>query len=219
MMNSTRRKRPQGPARRRRPAQQAQNMLNQAVISHPPEIQDYQVRHSTRLRFVANAAFDGNITFQNLLDLILIATTAVIGDDVFVMVKVRRVQLWAVPVIGNAANVRVVFGGQTAGIVGDNKLHSDTSMGVQPAHVSARPSKRSLASEYQVSSTAVAFNLSVPTGAVADVELSFCGGFGQALQAQNGLVGATVGAMLLRGLDGLAKATSAFTPIDTDVWI
>jgi hypothetical protein len=178
------------------------------MISHPPQIPSYEIRHGVRLRFASNAAVSQAITFQNLLDTIVFAATAVLGYDVFSSVKIRRVQVWALPVIGNAATVSVQFAGAVAGAIGDQKLHSDTSMGIQPAHVSARPAPKSLAANYQLPGSGTAFFLVCPTGSVVDVELSFVGSFDIAVAAQNALVGATVGATLLRGLDGLAVSAT-----------
>jgi len=193
--------------------------MSQQVIPHPPQIGGYQVCHSTILRFQTNAAVDTFITFQNLLDTLLLAATAVAGFDLFRLVKIRKVEIWALPVVGNASSITLQFNGVTAGAVGDQQLHTDTSMGIQPAHVSARPSPRCLAADFQPSSAAAAFSLTAPSGSVVDVHLSFRGTFALATACQNALVGATVGAVYLRGLDGLAKATSLFTPPDTDYWI
>jgi len=182
-------------------------------ITHPPQIQEYQVRHGTRLRFIANAAVAQDVTYQNLLDTMLFAATTTSGYDLFNRVKVRAVEVWTTPLLGNASRVAVAFDGGGAGLLGDKKWHTDTSMGVQPAHVLARPAKKSLAANFQLSSNASAFFLDCAAGSVVDVELTFV----QSAQAdvtacQNALVGATVGAMYWRGLDGLASATTKLTP-------
>jgi len=209
MQNSTRRNRPQGPRRKQR-----NNMLNQAVISHPPEIPDLNVRHSTRLRWVVNAAVaSASITFQNLLDTLVVGTSATTVADAFYAVKVRKVELWAEPVIGGAATVSVVFAGTGNGFVGDQRVHTDTSMGVQPAHVTAKPSPKSLASNYQVSSNQQVLSLTAPVGAVIDLELSFIQIFGGGgVAAQNASVATNVGALYQRGIDGLAAAGTKYTP-------
>jgi len=184
------------------------------MISHPGQLNGYQVTHSVKLRFAANAAFSGNITFQNLLDTWLLSTTAVAPFDVFSAVKVRKIEIWAIPILGLATTVTASFDGTVAGLVGDQAVHTDTSMGVQPAHIVCRPSMKSTASDYQISSVNSAFNLVVPTGAVVDVSLTFKQSFLIApLAAQNASVGATVGAISLRGLDGLAVATTKFTTV------
>jgi hypothetical protein len=185
------------------------------MISHPPQINGLELRHGVTLRYrVAGTATSTAITFQNLLDTMLVATTATAGTDLFQAVRVRRVQIWACPALGSASSVSLEFAGVTAGLVGDQAVHTDTSMGIQPAHVSARPSTRSLASDFQLSSNATAFTLSCPAGSVVDVELSFRSQFAPSANAtaQNALVAATAGVQYLRGLDGTATAGSNFVP-------
>jgi len=184
------------------------------LISHPPSIRDYAVRHGTRLRFTLNASFAAGITWADLLDTMLVAASAVAGYDQFFSVKIRAVEVWATPLLGSATTVSVIFDGSTVGLVGDQRLHTDTSMGIEPAHVRAVPAPRSLAADFQLSSTNIAFFLSAPQGAVIDLELTFVqSAAAQAQAAQNALVGATIGAPYWRGLDGLGVATSKFTPV------
>lgn len=182
-------------------------------ISHPPQLQSTVIRHAATLRFRATAAATTNITFQNLLDTYLTATTSTVGYDMFETVKVRRVRVWGMPAVGGSGSVAVEFSGTTTGIVGDQLLYTDTSMGVQPAHVDARPSARCLAADYQLSSSAVAFRVTVLAGSVVDVEVSFRSftPSSSGVVAQNALVGASVGAQYLRGLDGLGT-TSNYVP-------
>lgn len=184
------------------------------MISHPPQINGLEVRHGVTLRFRATAATTTNVTFQNLLDTMLVATSATAGTNLFQTVKIRRVRVWGMPAVGASGSVAVEFSGTTAGLVGDQAIHTDTSMGVQPAHVDARPSRRSLAADYQVSSANVAFTIAVLAGSVVDVELSFRSQFApnSNAAAQNALAAATAGIQYLRGLDGLATATSNYVP-------
>jgi len=189
-------------------------------LTHPPQIQDYSIRHGVVLRFTLNAAMANSaITFQNLLDTILFASSAVVGYDVFATVKIRKVEVWSMAILGATSTIDVLFAGATAGQIGDQRLHTDSSMGVEPAHVSARPSPKALGSNYQISTAGTAFTITAPVGSVVDLHLSFCNTFAVPQAAQNALVGATVGATLLRGFDGLAAATSKSTPIYLVAWI
>jgi len=183
------------------------------ILSHPPQHVGVELRHSTTLRFRATAAFSGTITFQNLLDTMLVATTATAASNLFQSVRLRRVTIWGIAAIGTSTSVSIEFAGTTTGISGDQQIHADTSMGVQPAHVDARPSARALCSNWQVNTSAVAFTHVGPAGSVIDVDLSFRGSFaGGTIAAQNAIVGGTAGFQYLRGLDGLATATSNFVP-------
>jgi len=198
--------------------------MGQSVIPRPPQIGNYEVVHSSRLRFsTPTSAFDGNITFQNLLDTLLFATSATTAFDLFRFVKIRRIEVWSAsqltPADGDGplpSTVTVVFQGTTAGIVGDVSIHTDTSMSIEPAYVNARPNRKSLASNYQVSSSAVAFRLTCPINSVVDVELSYKQQFVSPVAAQNATVGATAGDIYLRGLDGVAASTSALPSVLVD---
>jgi hypothetical protein len=189
--------------------------MGQAVISHPPSIGNLSIRHGTRMRFITNAAVaSASITFQNLLDVFLVGTAATAVSDVFYAVKIRAVEMWAESAIGAATTVSVEYAGAGNGFVGDFKVHTDTSLGVQPAHIRAKPSPKSLASNYQVSSSQQALSLTAPSGAVIDVELSYIhiwGGGGVA--AQNAAAAVNAGAFYARGLDGLAIATTKYVPV------
>jgi len=181
-------------------------------ITHPPSLGNFEITHSTRLRFIVGAALlDLPVTYQNLLDLILFLASATAPYDVFTSVKVRAVEMWAAPLLGSAVTTTLRFVGETAGSVGSLRTVTDTSMGIEPAHVRAKPGPNTLTSMFQVSSGAVAFDLTCPAGTVVDVELSYKNLPGQAVLAQNPSVAATVGILAYRGLDGLAQATSKFT--------
>lgn len=183
-------------------------------ISHPPQIASYGITHSTKLRFVTNAAVaQTNITFENLLDLILVGTSVTTANDLFSQVRVRSVEMWAVPAVGGATTVQCEFRDQTVGLTGDAKIHSDTSMGVQPAHLRARPAPRSGTALFQSSQASSAFTLTCPSGTVVDVELTFRGLPAQNVVAQNASVATITGAWYYRGLDGLAKAATVFVPV------
>jgi hypothetical protein len=208
MDNMTRRKRPQGPRRR-----QARGGNQRQLIPHPPPIQNIGITYSTRLRFVTNAAVNATvITFQNLLDVLNFALTAVTAADVFQAVRVRAVEMWATPLLGSAVTCECEFLGSGAGATGDSSIHTDTSMGIEPAHVLARPAPRSGIALFQPSANIAAFVLTCPSGTVVDVELTLRGRPNTAVATQNVPAGATPGAWYYRGLDGLAVAATVFVP-------
>jgi len=185
------------------------------MIPHPPPIQSFGITHATKLRFITNAAVQQQvITFQNLLDTFNFATSAVTAFQVFNRVKVRAVELWATPVIGNATSVQCEFTGNQAAQEGDGAIHTDTSMGIEPAHVRARPSARSPLALFQGPGGAgVAFTLTCPSGTVVDVELTLRALPGVATATTNVPAAATTGAWYYRGLDGLAAAATVFVPV------
>jgi hypothetical protein len=165
------------------------------------------------MRFVSNSSANQNVSFQNLLDTFLVASSATAVWDVFQAVRIRAVEVWAIPVLGNASTVEVQFLGNVAGQYGKPQVFSDTSMGVQPAHVRAVPNRKSSLALWQQSSADVAFNLMCPSGSVVDLELAFIGRYGVPLAAANVSVATSAGAFYVRGFDGLAAASTKFTPV------
>jgi len=187
------------------------------TISHPPTIGNLAITHSTRLRFISNAATPAGgsvITVQNLVDTILFGLTTTTANKVFQSVRLRAVEVWAVPVVGGATTVEVTFAGISSN-AGDEKLHTDTSMGIQPAHVRAKPAKNSLAAMWAPASTLTSFVITAPSGSVIDLEISFRSQPGFNSPAQNAPVAGFVG-LAWRGFDGLAIGTTKFTPVDSN---
>jgi hypothetical protein len=163
------------------------------------------------MRFAAIAAAVTNFSFQNLLDTILVATGAASAADLFEAVRVNSVEVWAIAALGTPATVILLYDGSTVGAAGDQKTHTDTSMGVEPAHVKARPDILTQAGQFQASGAAVAFTLDVPAGAIIDVSMTFRQPvLGVATSSQNVLVGATTGAVYYRGLDGKTTALTNY---------
>jgi hypothetical protein len=182
------------------------------LLSHPPPIANYSIVHSTKLRFITNAPVAQTIiTFTNLLDTILVAKTAITLSDLFSQVRIRAVEMWAVPAIGGATTVECSFDNNVPGTTGDVRLHSDTSMGIQPAHLRCRPAAKSGTALFQATGNGNAFTLTCPTGTVIDVELSFRGIPNTNVSAA-GAAAVTPGAWYYRGLDGIAKAATVFVP-------
>jgi len=185
------------------------------VIPHPPPVGNLNIVHSTRLRFVTNTAVSSDVTFQNLLDLILVGSGATTLADLFAQVRLRRISVWSTPAIGGVSTIEIKFQGATAGAVGDYKVHTDSSMGIEPAYLSVKPARMSQAAQFQISSADIAFVLTAPTGSVVDVELSFRGVPALAVASQNAGVAVTAGAWYFRGLDGVAIATTKYTPVSS----
>jgi hypothetical protein len=212
MTNMSNRKKGMRKEKNLRQKSSKKRMGNASMIPRPPQLNGYEVKHSKVLRFVCTTAFASAVTFQNLLDTILFTGDAgITAYDLFYMVRVARIKAWALPTIGTAESITIIFDGQTAGSQGDREVHTDTSMGIEPAFVSAAPRVDTLASKFQISSNNTAFFLDVPAGAVVDVSLEFhsdC--LKQSVAAGSAPVGAPVGCVAFRGLDGLPSASTKF---------
>lgn len=196
-----------------------------SIIPKPNPLNNYQVTYSKSLRFSCGnpngAATLTQVTFRNLLDLVLFCATATSVYDLFYMVRLKRVKVWCLTgstsnsgLITGAvpASVSVIFDGITLGSQGDRKFHTDNSMGIEPAYLNVGPPKDSLASKFQNSNAGNAFLIELSGPSVVDVDLDFRSDvMGTAVAAQAVAVGATIGSIAFRGLDGLAVASSAYT--------
>lgn len=186
--------------------------MAQAVLPHPPEIRP-QITHHQRMRFRCTTAGSQSVSFANLLDTMFVAATAVTGFDLWDVVKVKRVEMWSSPTSATTT-VSVDFPGQLGVGAGDGHLVSDTSMGISPAHINARPSKFSTAGQWQGSSALVAFSLlNCPLDAVIDVECSFRNSSVAPLSVAVAPVAAQPGQFYYRGLDGQTPAATKFPAV------
>ncbi len=203
-----------GPRRSKQRGTSLEKAESQAMISHPPTITDFGIVHSVTVRFVTNAALSQkNITYQNILDTWLMNVTAVASYDVFEAVRIRKVEMWACPVSSSAQTVELTWVGNAAGLYGTNRQLSDTSVGIQPAHIRARPGAMSPQSLWQQSANDVAFQLTCPSNTIIDLSCTFRQRIGAQVAAQNASVGATVGVIVNRGLDGVAAAATQIPPV------
>jgi len=175
-----------------------------------------QLTHHQRLRFTNPTVASTSVSITNLLDAMLVATTGTQGFQLFDQVKVKSIEVWGIVAQGGTipANIALTFSGNTTGDAGDGRVISDTSMGVEPAHVFARPEKLSAAAMWQASSTVMnVFNIQAPAGSVMDVEVSYRNTEVAPTAVTNALVGATAGQFYYRGADGLPIASTIWVPI------
>lgn len=179
-------------------------------MEHPPQVNGYEITHSIRLRFTIQiAASNVNITAENILDTILVAATASQGYELFDIFRVRSIECWGQAALGTPSTITLQYNTAT----GDQSVHTDTSLGVKPAYVKAVPSIQSLASFWTVNGGGNIFNITAPAGSIVDLSCDFRTTALAPNAAQNALVGATVGEIYYRGLDGVAIATTNFPPI------
>jgi hypothetical protein len=188
------------------------------IIPHPMQINDYSLVHAVRLRYECISSAAQLITFQNLLDTWLVAVSATQGFDVFDVVKIRAVEAWAAPTGGiGTSYVTVNFPGNQTGQLGDFRVQTANSMGLEPGYLYAAPNKMSQAAQWQVTSAAGAFSIQTTGGTIVDLHLSFRGGLTgfSPVACQNALVGATTGQEYLRGFDGQVAGASKWLPQGT----
>lgn len=170
-----------------------------------------EIIHRRRLRFTLPAA-GYSITYQNICDSINVATATTTAYQLFDFVKVEKVEMWAETSLGTTANMSLNFLGQSPGSVGDQDAWADSSMGIQPAYISARPSPKATASTWQAgSNSGTAFSVNSNVIGIIDVVVSFkVNEQYLAATVQHAPSGLSAGNIYYRSLDG--AALGAFTP-------
>lgn len=183
------------------------------------------------LRFVTTgigAATSVGVTFNNLLDAMLIAGTATTGYQLFDYVKVRKVVMRGVASLPGSSpgscTVAVEYTGLVLGSNGGGKSRQNTSVGTAvPAFVSSKPDKLSAAGMWQTGSNNVAFVLravnednTVNIGTYIDVHLSYKTSSANPATISSAIAAATPGEIYYGGIDGARLAAtwarSTFNP-------
>lgn len=126
-----------------------------------------------RFRFSATAAIAGSsITADNVLGTLgvigtVVNTTAVQINRSF---RISKLEIWS-PSLSNAVSTCSVDWA-SAVVQSTNLEFSDTTINVsEPAYISCRPPKQSLASFWQLSSSNVLFTLNCPIGSIVDMHV------------------------------------------------
>jgi hypothetical protein len=175
-----------------------------------------QITHHQRLRFTNPNVASNSISFANLLDAMLVATTATQGYQIFDQVKVKSIEVWGIVAQGGTipGSIALTFSGNAVGDAGDGRIISDTSMGIEPAHVFARPAKLSACAMWQSTAAGLnAFAIQAPAGSVMDIEVAYRNTEATPTVVTNALVGAVTGQFYYRGADGLPIASTGWVPI------
>lgn len=179
----------------------------------PPLIYDVRMRQLFRFTSVAGAT-RASISYTDLTDLICVCTTAVTAVKLFQFVRLIYVEVWDDAVAGSNASVSVTFDETDANQASERKTYTDTSIGIEVAHVKCKPPKNSLTANWHGVSGNNCFELTVSQGAIIDVmlELRNQGGVGTACQSAT--IAGVVGGVYYRGLDGAALAGTNYLPPD-----
>jgi len=203
--------------KQRKQAYAEQQRRDGEAILHPPTLPDYAITHRKKLRFLVNATLTQQvITYSNLVDTVCIVATSTSLYNLFRAVRVLSVEMWDSALSNAISSIGILFGENDSNQGGTQCMTTDTSLGIQPAHLFKKPAKGSLSSQWHVGfgpNTTQAFVLWCSASCIIDVHLEFrSSSIGSANGAALACVGGVVGAVAYRGLDGLAIATTKFLP-------
>ncbi len=167
------------------------------------------------LEWVTNQVYTGTVTWRMLLDTVVMATTSTAGSDVFYSMRLHYVEIWtpdaAAGVVANWPSLAFDSPSQ-----GDQRVFQIPCT-ANGGYAKCKPAKTSINGlTWQTSSSVGAFTLNnLGVGTIIRISCTVRArlGSGSATSAANALSGATAGTMYLRGLDGLATASSSFSCI------
>ncbi len=185
-----------------------------ASIPNPSGLQAMTtIQSHMKLRFTCVTATTSTITWANLLDTVIVATTTTQAADVFYSARLKAVRVWTPPLVGSAGyQATVAFDSPSQG---DQRVFV-VSSGNAGGYCECKPSKASANGKFWEDSSSVgAFTVnSMPVGTLVEVDIVFRSRFGtgSAVIAAQAGSGMTVGTIYLRGLDGLAAASTKFYP-------
>jgi hypothetical protein len=167
---------------------------------------------SQRFRFTSEAtgAHVGiPITRGMLLNLVTMATTTTNQFRLFGAVRLKKIQMWAVPVSSSATQVTASI--EWIGVNSPSVVHADTSMGnARPLHVTAKPPPNSSNRWWSIYNQNEAENLcklTFPASTIIDVTLEMRVQDDEgAMAGQNGTGAAsTIGVVYVNYLDGFVS--------------
>lgn len=180
-------------------------------LQPPPFIPTLKLSHKFRFESGANTG-TFSVTRANLLNLVLVATSAITTARLIEAVRLQSVEVWANPVALGAPpnNLFIEWLGENS----PSTLIGDTGMGVRPPHVSAFPPSSSSNRWWSISGTSesdVLFILGLPTNSVVDVTVELRMVEMETPTAGEVPAGATLGQVYGDYLDGLASGK--LTPV------
>lgn len=175
----------------------------------PPDFQP-EIAVGTVIRYKASQAItSGQIQVSDLLRSYFIATTSTIGYSILAAVKVKRVEVWGA-MASDLSPITVSVEFNSDGVeTGARKVsHSDSSMGVTPAFVSAKPVKDSIAGKWQgENSTQNLFLVTCSANSIMDIHVTLVFKNDEDPSGNFGISGAVAGKLYCR------KVATYFIPI------
>jgi hypothetical protein len=162
------------------------------------------------------------ITASNLLNAYLTALTTTVAGQLFNAFRLRAVEVWCPTNVtsgtGSPSTVAVQYNSGTGIIGASGQNFSDTSVGVEPAHVYAPTKRGSVAGDWQAGTGTPMFTITCPIGSIVDIHIDYknvLGAVGGTLSIASGF--ALPSACYFGSLDGIAKASSNFPSVQNNL--
>jgi len=88
------------------------------------------------MRFLVSATLTAQqISWNNLIDTVNFVTAAVSLYNIFRSVKINEIEIWDTSALGAASSLALLWNESDTNLSGDQKMVTDISMGVVPAHI------------------------------------------------------------------------------------
>jgi len=174
-------------------------------MAPPPFVPTLSLSHRFRYKSGGNTGFF-SITRGNLLNQLLVATSAVTTVRQMTAVRLKSVELWGNPVALGAAPSELQL--EWLGENSPSTVISDVPMGVRPSHIRATPPTASSNRWWSISGTSeadVIFKLFVSANTIIDVTMELRLVEQEAPVAGEVPAGAVLGQVYGNYLDGLAS--------------
>jgi hypothetical protein len=203
----------------RRPARRGTRSRAGAAGAQPPSFTP-TIKSAHRFRFSVTSTtvpLNTPVTRKNILNLVLMATSASTTVRLLEGVRLKSVEMWTNPILGIGSNAASPL--QTCSIewIGENSpstIVSDTSMGMRSAHVFSRPPPSASNRWWSITGsqeTDNLFTLSAPPSTIIDVVVELRFVEQEAPTAGDVPAGATLGQVYGNYLDGIT--TGYFAPL------
>lgn len=186
--------------------QAASGQGNLSNIPRPPSyIPTMSFQHKFRFNSASNAGLF-TITRGNLLNMVLVATSATTTARIFEAVRLRRVEMWTNPV--SAGTDPVAINLEWLGAYAPSNVISDVCMGLIPAHIRSSPPKASSDMWWSMSGSNESeslFSLTVESNTWIDITVEVRLVEQESPTAGDVSSGATLGRIYGDYLDGIAS--------------
>ncbi len=187
-----------------------------APIDHIPPLRTGAIGQRAIRWSSAGALTNQSITFENLVQTVMVATTATSATSIFSSVKLRSVEIWGTSnAVGTSATVSCKLDSTNA-LTGGISV-SDTCLSpFEYAHIKLVPPSGSVQSFWidgASAATTTCFKISVPANAVIEIVLDYVLNWADTASTTRTVAGATAGVVYVPNL--AATTLAAVSPLNS----
>jgi len=186
-------------------------------VAMPPQF-PASIKVTHKIRFYRTITGAINVTYNDLLDLIFVATTASVGYRLADAIRVRKIEMWAAATAGGNTAI-IIEDGAASGIPqigGRSRVLQDMTVGsAVPAHLVWTPAKGSVQDSWiNVGTSANFLSTTGPVNSILDLtfDIVIADGNQAPTLVASTFAGAVVGNVYTRAF-GTSAAPTGYTPV------